>query len=73
MEGATATVTALVEALGYENAQVIAVRARAEGKSIREIALAQGLISTEEFDRLISPESVTRLGSPARQELTRGS
>jgi aspartate ammonia-lyase len=65
VEGATATLTALVESLGYERAQEVAVRARKEGKSIREIVLEQGLLSSEDFDRLTSPESVSRLGSPS--------
>jgi aspartate ammonia-lyase len=65
VEGATATLTALVESLGYERAQEVAVRARAEGKSIREIVLERGLLSAEDFDRLTSPESVSRLGSPS--------
>jgi aspartate ammonia-lyase len=64
VEGATATLTALVESLGYERAQEVAVRARAERKSIREIVLQQGLLSAEDFDRLTSPESVSRLGFP---------
>jgi aspartate ammonia-lyase len=65
VEGATATLTALVEFLGYERAQEVAVRARAEGKNIREIVLERGLLSSEDFDRLTSPESVSRLGSPS--------
>ena len=65
VEGATATLTALVESLGYERAQQVAVQARAEGKSIRKIVLQQGLLSSEDFDRLVSPESVSRLGSPS--------
>jgi aspartate ammonia-lyase len=69
VEGATATLTALVESLGYERAQEVAVRARAEGKSIREIVLQQGLLSSEDFDRLTSPESVSRLGSSSLPEV----
>jgi len=65
VEGATATLTALVESLGYERAQEVAIRSRAEGKSIREVVLQQGLLSSEDFDRLVSPESVSRLGSPS--------
>jgi aspartate ammonia-lyase len=67
VEGATATLTALVESLGYERVQEIAVQARAEGKNIREMVLQQGLLSSEDFDRLVSPEAVSRLGSPSRE------
>ncbi len=68
VEGATALLTSLVEVLGYEKAQEIGSRARSEGKRIREVAVEQGFLSAEEFDRLISPESVSRLGSPAPEE-----
>jgi aspartate ammonia-lyase len=64
VEGSTATLTALVERLGYEQAQAVALRAREEGRAIREIVVGLRLLSSEEFDRLISPESVMRLGSP---------
>lgn len=64
VEGATATLTALVETLGYEKAQELAKLAREERRSIRETAIARGFLSDQEFDRLISAESVTRLGSP---------
>jgi aspartate ammonia-lyase len=67
VEGATATLTALVEPLGYQKAQEVAVQARTEGKTIREIVLQQGLLSSADFDRLVSPESVSRLGSPSRE------
>ena len=66
VEGATATVRALVESIGYHAAQEVAAAAQAEGKSVREIVLARGLLSEEEFDLLISPEMVTRLGSRER-------
>ncbi len=68
VNSSTATVTALVEALGYEKAEQIAQRARA-GMSVREAAAASGWLSAEEFDRLASPERVTRLGSPPPEEV----
>jgi aspartate ammonia-lyase len=63
VESATAAVTALVETLGYEKAEALASRARTEGKKIRAVAAEQGLLSPQQFDRLVAPESVTRLGS----------
>ncbi|HTY63040.1 MAG TPA: aspartate ammonia-lyase [Acidobacteriota bacterium] len=68
VEGATATLTAMVELLGYEKAQTLANRARAEGKSIRQIVIEEGSLTPEKFDQLISPESVARLGSPASED-----
>ncbi len=59
-----AAATVLVPAVGYEEACRVAAEARASGESIRDVAVRRGLISTEEFDRLVSPESVCRLGSP---------
>ncbi|MBN1566334.1 MAG: aspartate ammonia-lyase [Acidobacteria bacterium] len=68
VEGATASLTALVEALGYEKAQALAVRACSEVKSIREIVAEEGVLPPGEFDRLVSPENVTRLGSPLPED-----
>jgi aspartate ammonia-lyase len=68
VEGATASATALVELLGYEKAQAVAALAGAERKRIRDIVIEQRLLSAEQFDQLISPEGVTRLGSPPKEE-----
>jgi aspartate ammonia-lyase len=68
VEGATASLTALVELFGYEKVQAIAARARAEGKSVRAVVVEQGDLSSEQFDRLVSPEYVNRLGSPPPEE-----
>jgi len=66
VHGATATLTALVEAIGYKKAEQIAEVARAENRSIREVIVERGLLSAEQFDALTSPEAVMRLGRPAR-------
>jgi len=68
VEGATATLTAMVEALGYEKVQALAARARTEGKSVREVVTETGCMSPEQFDQLVSPENVARLGSPLSEE-----
>ena len=67
VHGATAAVTALVERLGYETAQAIATTARETGRSIRDVAIADGHLTAEEFDRLVSAEAVTALGSPMKK------
>jgi aspartate ammonia-lyase len=64
VEGATATVTALVPAIGYEAAQAVAKAARAEGKTVRVVVLERGLLTAERFEELIAPEAVMRLGAP---------
>ena len=63
VENATATVTALVESTGYGAACEIAEAQRREGKSICDLVIERGLLTREEFDQLVSPEAVTRLGS----------
>ncbi len=63
VENSTATVTALVGRVGYEDAQKIANSAKLSGKTLRESAAELGLLSEQEFDGLVSPEAVMRLGS----------
>lgn len=58
----TATLTALIMRIGYEKACTIAKKAKELNKSIRELVLDEGLMSAEEFDAIISPESVCKLG-----------
>ena len=64
VDGSTATVTALVPALGYERAAELAALARERGAGVRATAIAGGFVTAEEFDQLTSPEAVCRLGSP---------
>jgi len=63
VESGTASVTALVEVIGYTRALEVAEAAQAEKKSVRQIVLERGILSAEEFDRLVSSEYVNRLGS----------
>jgi aspartate ammonia-lyase len=68
VESSTATVTALVSRIGYAAAQDVAQAAIDESKTIREMVLARGLLTTAEYDQLTSMEAVMRLGSPASKE-----
>jgi aspartate ammonia-lyase len=63
VESSTATVTALLPALGYEVAGRLAREAADTGKTIRHLVTEQGLMSAEAFEQCISPEAVCRLGS----------
>jgi aspartate ammonia-lyase len=66
VENSTAAATALVPALGYDRV-CDAVRAAIEsGQTTREFVLGRGWVSPAEFDALISPEAVCRLGSEPR-------
>ena len=64
VETATATLTALVEVIGYDVASAVAAQATATGKSIRELILERGLLSAAQFDQAVSHERIMRLGSP---------
>jgi aspartate ammonia-lyase len=64
IENSTAAATALVETIGYENAVGLVGDARGRGKSIRQAAIDGGHVTAEQFDAAVSPEAVTRLGTP---------
>jgi fumarate hydratase class II len=55
-------VTALNPHIGYENAAKIALKAHREGSSLRDAALALGLLSAGDFDRWVDPAAMTRPG-----------
>ncbi len=57
----TATATALLPAIGHEQAAQIAVQAAQTGTSVRELA-AQAGIDAAQFDQLTSATAVCRLG-----------
>ena len=49
-------VTALTPHIGYDNAAQIALKAHAEGTTLKEAALALGLVHAADFDTWISPK-----------------
>jgi fumarate hydratase, class II len=51
-------VTALNPKIGYDNAAKVAKKAYAEGTSLKEAAVALGLLTPEEFDQLVRPEKM---------------
>ena len=51
-------VTALNPHIGYDNAAKVAKKAHAESTTLREAAAALGLLTPEEFDRLVKPEEM---------------
>jgi fumarate hydratase class II len=55
-------VTALNPHIGYENSAKIALCAHREKLSLREAAERLGLLSAEEFDRLVDPAAMTKPG-----------
>ena len=67
-DGYTVTVitaeTVLNPIIGYHNAAEVAKEAAETGRSIREVVLAKGILSEEEFDRLVR-ESLGKGGGEA--------
>jgi aspartate ammonia-lyase len=68
VETSTATVTALLPAIGYDAASEIAAEVESSGRGVKEVALDQGRLTAEEFEALITPEAVCRLGMPRPHE-----
>ena len=68
VHNSTATLTALVERIGYDKAEHLAEHLeRTKGdttQTLRKFVTELGWLSAEEFEELTSPERVTRLGSP---------
>jgi fumarate hydratase, class II len=52
-------VTALNPHIGYENAAIIAKKAHAEGTTLKEAAVASGLVSADDYDRWVVPAAMT--------------
>ncbi|MGQ0722290.1 MAG: class II fumarate hydratase [Candidatus Eiseniibacteriota bacterium] len=59
LERSLMLVTALNPHIGYDAAAKIAKKAHAEGITLKEAALALGLLSAEQFDRWVRPEDMT--------------
>ncbi|HRI64021.1 MAG TPA: class II fumarate hydratase [Polyangium sp.] len=59
LERSLMLVTALVPLVGYDVAAKIARRAHADNTSLREAALAMGVLTAEQFDQVVRPENMT--------------
>jgi fumarate hydratase class II len=62
LEGSLMLVTCLAPKIGYEKAAMIAKSAHAGGTSLKEAALASGLVSEAEFDEMVRPERMVGAG-----------
>jgi fumarate hydratase class II len=58
LENSLMLVTALNTHIGYENAAKIAKKAHKEGSTLREAAIALGLLTSEQFDQWVKPEDM---------------
>ncbi len=63
VENSTATITALIPQIGYSKASEIIQLAKENDLSIKEASLKSGYIAEEDFNNLITPESVCKLGN----------
>lgn len=63
IEQSLAMCTSLAPIIGYDAAAAIAKEAYASGSTVREVARKKGVISDEELERVLDPESMTRPGS----------
>jgi fumarate hydratase class II len=62
LERSLMLVTALAPTIGYDNAAKIAKTAHKNGTTLREEALATGLVNEADYDRLVRPEDMTHPG-----------
>jgi fumarate hydratase class II len=58
LERSLMLVTALAPKIGYDNAAKIAKTAHKKGTTLKEEALASGLVSSEEYDAIVRPETM---------------
>ncbi|MBY0447301.1 MAG: class II fumarate hydratase, partial [Hyphomonadaceae bacterium] len=58
MQRSLMLVTALAPKIGYDAAAKIAKTAHKNGTTLREEALASGLVSAEEYDQIVRPENM---------------
>ena len=59
LEKSLMLVTALNPHIGYDKAAQIAKYAHEHGTTLKEAAVSLGILSAEEFDRLVVPEKMT--------------
>ncbi|MCE4563205.1 aspartate ammonia-lyase [Maribellus sp. CM-23] len=63
IENSTATITALLPAIGYEKASKIATLCKEQGRTVKDAVIESGYLTENEFEEFISPEAVCKLGN----------
>ncbi len=63
IEGSLAMCTSLAPVIGYDKAAGIAHKAFESGKTVREIALEDQILSEDELNKLLDPQSMTKPNS----------
>ncbi|MFQ5815974.1 MAG: class II fumarate hydratase [Candidatus Hydrothermarchaeaceae archaeon] len=64
-----ALATALAPKIGHERAAEVAKKAYSTGKSVREVALKEGLITEKEARKLLDPKKMTKIRSKAYRRI----
>jgi aspartate ammonia-lyase len=64
VQTSVALATAIAALIGYQKADDALRTSRRLGVPLRQVAIDRGLLSAEQFDALVAPEAVCRLGSP---------
>ncbi|MEO8563923.1 MAG: aspartate ammonia-lyase [bacterium] len=65
VEQSIGIVTALVPVIGYETSTEIARDALSSGRGVYELVMERGLMTREELDRALNPETMVQPSSPA--------
>ncbi|MEZ6233017.1 MAG: class II fumarate hydratase [Phycisphaerales bacterium] len=60
IEGSLAMCTSLVPAIGYDKSAALAKQAYKEGKTVRQLAIEQGVLAKDQLDKLLDPWSMTK-------------
>ncbi len=66
IEESLAMCTALAPVIGYDQAAAIAKQAHETGKTVRQVALAEKVLSEEELSQLLDPRPMTEAGIPGK-------
>src|SRR6185312_1070843 len=59
VEHSIGIVTALVPSIGYEQASSVAKEALESGRGVYEVVMARGLMTREQLDRVLDPDTMT--------------
>jgi len=69
LEESLCLATSLAPYIGYDKAAMLSRQAAAQGATIRQIALQEGLFTKEELDIIFSPSELTRPGIAGLRKL----
>jgi aspartate ammonia-lyase len=67
LEHSTALVTALTGLIGYDQAAEVAAECLTSGETIRSILLRKNILTSEQLDLILVPETMTSPGIPGRR------